>query len=83
MDEIIERLIPVIEEQLTHPDTEYVRETFERLIQEPDIDEEEAKAMISFCLADEMEIMLATKRHFDSERYQMLLNLLPAMPEGR
>ena len=83
MDEIIERLIPVIEEQLTLPETQYVQETFERLIQEPDIDEEEAKAMIAFCLADEMEIMVTQKRHFDPKRYQMLLNLLPAMPEGR
>lgn len=83
MDEAIGHLLPAIEEQLQSPETRYVRETFERLLTEPDIDEEEARAMLAFCLADELEAMTVEERTFDTPRYQMLLNLLPVMPEGR
>jgi len=83
MDEAVEHLLPAIGEQLESPDTPYVRETFERLLLEPDIDEEEAKAMIAFCLADELEAMTTAERSFDADRYQMLLKLLPVMPEGK
>ena len=83
MDEALEKLRPAIEEQLASPDTPYVKEAYERILEEPDIDEEEAKSMLAFCLADEIEAMMAAERDFDSERYQMLLTLLPVMPEGR
>lgn len=83
MDEIVEKLLPAIEEQLTSPETPYVSEAFDRILTEPDIEENEAKAMLAFCLADEMEAMMADEREFDSDRYQMLLTLLPVMPEGR
>jgi len=83
MDEAVEHLLPAIEEQLDSPDTPYVRVTYDRLRREPDIAEEEAKAMLAFCLADELEAMDTEKRAFDTERYEMLLSLLPAMPEGR
>lgn len=83
MDEAIEKLLPAIEQQLHSPETPYVGEAYQRILSEPDIDEEEAKAMLAFCLADEIEVMMVKKRPFDSERYQILLNLLPAMPEGR
>lgn len=83
MDEAVEKLLPAIEEQLTSPETPYVRETYERILLEPDIEEEEAKAMLAFCLADEIEAMMEVERPFDVDRYQMLLSLLPVMPEGR
>ncbi len=83
MDEAVENLLPAIEEQLNSPETPYVREAFDRILTEPDIEEEEAKAMLAFCLADEIEAMMADEREFDSNRYQMLLTLLPVMPEGR
>ena len=83
MDEAIEHLLPAIAEQLDSPDTPYVRVTFERLLREPDIEEEEAKAMLAFCLADELEAMSSGDRPFDAGRYEMLLSLLPAMPEGK
>lgn len=83
MDEVVEKLLPAIEEQLTSPETPYVREAFDRILTEPDIEENEAKAMLAFCLADEMEAMMANEREFDSDRYQMLLTLLPVMPEGK
>lgn len=83
MDEAVEALLPAINEQLNSPDTPYVREAFERLLAEPDIEEEEARAMLAFCLADEIEAMTSEERPFNTERYQLLLTLLPAMPEGR
>lgn len=83
MDEAVAHLLPAIEEQLKSSETPYVRDTFERLLKEPDIEEEEAKAMMAFCLADELESMGDAGRPFDADRYQMLLTLLPAMPEGR
>lgn len=83
MDEALEDLLPLIAQQLESPETPYVREAFERLVQEPDIEEEEARAMLAFCLADELEAMGTEDRSFDADRYRMLLQLLPAMPEGR
>jgi hypothetical protein len=83
MDEAVEKRLPAIEEQLNSPETPYVREAFERILNEPDIEEDEAKAMLAFCLADEIEAMMADEREFDGNRYQMLLTLLPVMPEGR
>ena len=83
MDEAVEKLLPAVEEQLNSPETPYVREAFDRILNEPDIEEEEAKAMLAFCLADEIEAMMADERDFDGNRYQMLLELLPVMPEGK
>lgn len=83
MDEAVEKLLPAVEEQLNSPETPYVRVALDRILTEPDIEEEEAKAMIAFCLADEIEAMMADKRDFDGCRYEMLLELLPVMPEGK
>ncbi|MGJ8697597.1 MAG: hypothetical protein ACSHYF_14865 [Verrucomicrobiaceae bacterium] len=83
MDEVIEHLLPAIEEQLASPDTRYVAETLDRLLTDQEIDEQEAKAMLAFCLADEMEAMLREDRPFAEARYRTLLDLLPALPEGR
>ena len=83
MDEVVEKLLPAIEEQLNSAETPYVREAYERILEEPDIEDEEARAMLAFCLADEIEAMMTAEREFDTERYQMLLGLLPVMPEGR
>ena len=83
MDEAVEKLLPAIEEQLVSTETPYVREAFERLLKEPDIEDDEAKAMLAFCLADEIEAMMSDDRSFAENRYQMLLSLLPIMPEGR
>ena len=83
MDEAVEKLLPAIEEQLSSKETPYVRKAYERILEEPAIEEDEAKAMLAFCLADEIEAMMTNERPFDSDRYQMLLSLLPVMPEGR
>jgi hypothetical protein len=81
MDDLIAHLLPAIEEQLNSPDTDYVREAYDRLLKEPDIDDPEARNMLAFCLADEIERMSAKDAPFDEQRYRMLLSMLPAMPE--
>jgi hypothetical protein len=83
MDAAVQVLLPAVSEQLDSCDTPYVRDAYERLLDEPDIDEQEAKNMIAFCLADEIEAMTLENRPFDAKRYQLLLSLLPIMPEGR
>ena len=83
MDEIVTALLPAIGEQLESPETPYVKEAYERLLKDPEIDDEEARHMIAFCLADEIETLEREDRDFDPARYQMLLNLLPALPESR
>jgi len=81
VSEILEILIPAVEEQLASPETGYVRAAFERLLLEPDIDDAEAKKMIAVCLADEMERMLKEAREFEERRYRTMLELLPTLPE--
>jgi len=83
MDEALEKIIPAVEQQIDSPATPYVKEAFERLVGTDEIDEHEAKAMIAFCLADEVEALEREKRDFSEERYQTLLSFLPTMPEGR
>ncbi|MCH2065336.1 MAG: hypothetical protein MK194_16615 [Roseibacillus sp.] len=80
MNESIEQLVPAVEQQLASPETPYVQETYQRLLQDPEIDEQEAKLMIALCLADESERMLDEESEFDTERYQTLLSFLPKLP---
>ena len=80
MDDGVEQVVPAVEQQLISPETPYVDETYQRLLQDPDIDEEEAKLMIALCLADESECMVAGNREFDVARYRTLLTLLPKLP---
>ncbi|MBK1832785.1 hypothetical protein [Roseibacillus ishigakijimensis] len=74
-------LLPAIAEQLQSPETPFVKEAYEHLLAQEDIEEEEARYMLAFCLADEIEKMNREERGFDLARYQMLLSLLPALPE--
>ena len=68
MSETLEMLMPAVEQQLTSPDTPYVKEAYERILTEPDIDENEARKMIALCLADEMERMSEEERDFNVSR---------------
>nr|NIP93584.1 hypothetical protein [Akkermansiaceae bacterium] len=58
MSEILEMLIPAVEEQIASGETGYVKRVFEGLVAEAEIEEGEAKKMIAVCLADEMERMV-------------------------
>ncbi|NNC87627.1 MAG: hypothetical protein HKN82_04100 [Akkermansiaceae bacterium] len=73
--------LPAVEEQIASPQTPFVKAAYDRLVQDPDIDPEEARQMIALCLADEVEAMNSQDRPFDTARYQTLLDLLPALPE--
>jgi hypothetical protein len=81
-DEFIHSLLPAVAQQAASPDTPFVAPTLERLIEEDGIEEEEARYMIAFCLADEIERMNSTNTPFDLARYELLLKLLPTLPEG-
>ncbi|MEM9080749.1 MAG: hypothetical protein AAGC74_08680 [Verrucomicrobiota bacterium] len=74
-------LLPAIEDKLTSPDTPFVSKTHQHLLTHDDINDDEAKYMLAFCLADEIEKMGHENRPFDLARYQNLLSLLPILPE--
>ena len=79
-ENLIESLLPAVEQQLGSPQTPYVKETFVRLVEKESISPDEAKEMIALCLADESNRMFIDKRDFDVARYQELLEELPAEP---
>lgn len=78
--DLVSSLIPAVEQQLESPDTPFVKETYERLL-ENEFSDDEAKKAIALCLADESNRMFIDKRDFDLERYQELLDDLPELPE--
>ena len=79
-NELIEQLIPAVEEQLQSKDTPFVMKHYKRLIDLGE-SEHESKKMIALCLLDESNRMFLDKRDFDIKRYQLLLNELPELPE--
>ena len=80
-DPEITALIPAVEQQLTSPETPFVATAYAHLLELDDVDEDEAKYMIAFCLADEIEKVNREERAFDLERYRTLIALLPNLPE--
>ncbi len=81
-ENLIESLLPAVEQQLESPQTPYVSKTFVRLVEKEKLSPDDAKGMIALCLADESNRMFIDKRDFDVERYQELLNGLPGEPES-
>jgi len=81
-DDFILSLLPAVTQQADSPDTPFVAPTLQRLRNNEDIEEDEARYMIAFCLADEIERMQTTNTPFDLPRYQLLLQLLPTLPEA-
>ena len=79
-EEIAEKLLPAVEEQLTSKETPFVKTHLVRLIESGE-QEDETKLMIALCLADEIESMQAESRSFDIKRYEKLLEFLPILPE--
>lgn len=80
-EDLIESLLPAVEQQLDSADTPYVRETFTRLVEKESMSPDEAKELIALCLADESNRMFIDKRDFDVARYQELLEGLPGESE--
>jgi len=81
-ENLIESLLPAVEQQLESPQTPYVTETFARLVEKELLAPDDAKAQIALCLADESNRMFIDKRDFDVARYKELLNGLPNEPES-
>ncbi len=81
-ENLVESLLPAVEQQLDSPQTPYVAETFVRLVEKEQLTPDDAKGMIALCLADESNRMFIDNRDFDVERYQELLKGLPGEPES-
>jgi hypothetical protein len=80
-DEFIHSLVPAVREQAQSADTPFVAQTISRLKETTDIGDDEILYMIAFCLADELERMGEAGGEFDTDRYRMLLEMLPNLPE--
>jgi hypothetical protein len=76
-ENLIESLLPAVEQQLESSETPYVKQTFTRLVEKESLTPDEAKELIALCLADESNRMFIDKRDFDIIRYQKLLDSLP------
>ena len=81
-DPTILALLPAVDEQSASPATPFVAPTLKRLTEDDQIAPDEARYMIAFCLADEIERLERTETPFDLARYETLLALLPTLPEG-
>ena len=81
-DPTILALLPAVDEQIASPATPFVAAALERLTKSDQIAPDEARYMIAFCLADEIERLGRSDTPFDLARYETLLALLPTLPEG-
>ncbi len=79
-EELSDKLLPAVEEQLNSPQTPFVKEHFDRLVESGE-EEQEAKKMIALCLVDEVAQMQKETREFDLARYEQMLQFLPILPE--
>jgi|TARA_B110000879_G_scaffold189765_1_gene253507 hypothetical protein len=79
-ENLVESLLPAVDQQLGSPQTPYVKKTFIRLVEKEEVSPDEAKELIALCLADETNRMYIDKRDFDVQRYQQLLEGLPGEP---
>ena len=80
-DEMIEDLLPAVQEQLSAPETAYVKGCLERLTAKEKLEEQEALELIAQALAVVINEMVVGGRPFDSEKYRSLLKDLPLLPD--
>lgn len=79
-NELIEQLIPAVEQQMESSQTPFVKQHLDRLTGLGET-EHEAKKMVALCLTDESNRMFIDSRDFDLKRYQALLEQLPELPK--
>lgn len=79
-DELLADLLTAVEQQLTSPETRYVAETFDRL-RGLGLAETEAKTQIAIVLAEQMDLILKSKKPFDQAAYRAALAALPEEDE--
>lgn len=80
-DEMIETLLPAVQEQIQTEETAYVKTCLERLTGKEKLEEQEALELIAQALAIAVNEMMVSGRPFDSGRYKALLKDLPALPD--
>ena len=80
-EDLIDALLPAVDQQLQSSETAYVDKCLRRLVKEHRIEREEALEMIAFCLALVTDDMMKSGKEFDHKRYQKLLQKLPSLPE--
>jgi hypothetical protein len=79
-DELLANLVAAVEQQLESPRTSYVAGTLRRLVN-LGLPEDEAKAQIAFCLGEQSDRMLRSKKPFDEAAYRERLAQLPLPDE--
>lgn len=80
-DQLIEALLPAVEQQLESSETPFVRKAWERLSGREDCSEQEARELIAQALAIATNRIMTSGRPFDVSYYKELLALLPALPD--
>lgn len=80
-DQLIEALLPAVEQQLESPETPFVRKACERLTGAQNCTQMEARELIAQALAVASNRMMTTGRPFDVAYYKELLAALPALPD--
>ena len=78
-DEMIQDLLPAVREQVSAPETAYVKACLERLTEK--LEEQEALELIAQALAVVVNEMVVGGRPFNPEKYRTLLNDLPLLPD--
>ncbi|MBK1790949.1 hypothetical protein [Persicirhabdus sediminis] len=76
-EDLVNSLIPAVDQQIESAATPHVAATFKRLTGENQLAEDDAKFLIAECLADESNRMFIEKREFNIDRYYELLDELP------
>lgn len=75
-DELLPDLLAAVDQQVASPQTPYVGKTLQRLVK-GGLTEDEAKQQIAWCLAEQMDEVMRSKRGFDETAYRDALDELP------
>ncbi len=78
-DRFFEELLHAVDQQLTAPETRYVRETLDRLVK-AGLSEDDAREAIARRLAEESDKMFRSRKPFDEDAYRTSLEMIS--PEG-
>lgn len=80
-DELIDSLMPAVEQQIASPETPFVKKACERLVSSCKCNDREAKELIAQALAIVSNRMMASGKPFDLSYYKELLSALPSLPD--
>lgn len=80
-DELIQSLLPAIDQQMESKDTPFVKSAYDRLVTKCGVEDEEAKELLAQALAITSNRMVTSGKPFDLGYYKELLQQLPALPD--